>query len=112
MTKNKRMRDLPKSFQELRKAIEKQIQEERPIFSQNPSASDKPATDRDFIVRYYDGDQEIINVSDDDDLLTAYDVAEKELGGKLNLKVDFKLPSELTQEYYTQLIQGMSQNSS
>jgi hypothetical protein len=36
---------------------------------------------RDYVIRYVDNDEEVINVSDDEDLLTAYDVAEKELKG-------------------------------
>jgi hypothetical protein len=45
---------------------------------------------RDFSIKYVDGDQEQINVSDDEDLLTAYDVAEKELNGNLKLMVSLK----------------------
>lgn len=45
---------------------------------------------RDFSIKYVDGDQELINVSDDEDLMTAYDVAEKELNGNLKLTVALK----------------------
>lgn len=37
-----------------------------------------------------DGDQEYINVSDDEDLLTAYEVANKELNGSLKFIIEFK----------------------
>jgi len=47
-------------------------------------------TQRDYVIRYIDGDQEAINVSDDEDLLTAYEVAQKELRGSLKFIVDFK----------------------
>ena len=47
---------------------------------------------RDYVIRYFDGDQEAINVSDDEDLLTAYDVAEKELNNNLKFIVQFKEP--------------------
>jgi hypothetical protein len=42
---------------------------------------------RDFVIRYVDNEDETINVSDDEDLLTAYDVAEKDLKGSLKLMV-------------------------
>lgn len=45
---------------------------------------------RDFYIKYTDGDQELINVSDDEDLRTAYDVAKKELKGNLKFEVGFK----------------------
>jgi hypothetical protein len=45
---------------------------------------------RDYEIKYIDGDKEAINVSDDDDLLTAYDVAEKELSGNLRFIIKFK----------------------
>ncbi len=45
---------------------------------------------RDFVIRYTDNEDEIINVSDDDDLQTAYDVAEKDLKGSLKFTVQFK----------------------
>ena len=91
ITKNKRLLKLPKTFSQLKESVEKQIKEERPKFSSNPD----PSAERDYIIRYIDGDQELINISDDDDLYTAYDVAGKELGGKLSLKIDFKEPIDL-----------------
>ena len=45
---------------------------------------------RDFVIRYIDNEDETINVSDDEDLLTAYDIAEKDLKGSLKLTVQFK----------------------
>ena len=43
-----------------------------------------------FVVKYVDNDKEEINVSDDEDLLTAYDVALKELNGNLKFIVSPK----------------------
>ena len=45
---------------------------------------------RDFVIRYIDNEDETINVSDDEDLLTAYDIAERDLKGSLKLTVQFK----------------------
>jgi hypothetical protein len=45
---------------------------------------------RDFDIKYLDEDKELINVSDDEDLQTAYDYAKKQLNGNLKIVVDFK----------------------
>lgn len=45
---------------------------------------------RDYVIRYIDNDQELINVSDDEDLLEAYEVAENSLNSNLKLTVTFK----------------------
>ena len=37
-----------------------------------------------------DNEDEVINVSDDEDLLTAYDVADKDLKGSLKFMIHFK----------------------
>lgn len=42
------------------------------------------------MIRYIDNEDETINVSDDEDLLTAYDIAERDLKGSLKLTVQFK----------------------
>jgi len=42
------------------------------------------------VIRYVDNEEEVINVSDDEDLLTAYEVAEKDLKGSLKFMVQFK----------------------
>lgn len=100
MTKNKRIGQLPKTFSELRAVIENQIKDERPVFK-HPDAAALASSDRDFLVRYNDGDEEIINISDDEDLQTAYEVAAKELKGRLNIKVDFKMPIQVPPEYFS-----------
>ena len=94
-TKTKRVRELPRNFEALLALAESQIREEREVnqqvnesFNRHNNASF--LSGRDFSIKYVDGDQEMINVSDDEDLLTAYDVAEKELNGNLKLTVALK----------------------
>lgn len=84
-SKTKRVRDLPQSFEALQTLVEAQIKQERESRVSISAA-------RDYVIRYVDGDDEAINVSDDEDLLTAYDVAEKELKGSLRFTVSFKEP--------------------
>lgn len=45
---------------------------------------------RDYIVRYTDAENETINVSDDEDLQTCYEVAETELNGNIKFVIDFR----------------------
>ena len=47
---------------------------------------------KDYAIRYQDGDSDIINVSDDEDLQVAYKVARKELGGVLKFSITVKAP--------------------
>jgi hypothetical protein len=94
-TKTKRVRELPKNFEALLALADSQIREEREATQQLNESFHKQnnasfLSGRDFSIKYVDGDQELINVSDDEDLLTAYDVAEKELNGNLKLTVALK----------------------
>lgn len=94
-TKTKRVRELPRNFEALLALAESQIREEREATQQLNESFNKQnnasfLSGRDFSIKYIDGDQELINVSDDEDLLTAYDVAEKELNGNLKLTVALK----------------------
>jgi hypothetical protein len=50
----------------------------------------KETSERDYTIKYVDKDDEKINVSDDEDLLTAYEVAETELSGNLKFVVEWK----------------------
>ena len=90
-TKTKRIRDLPPNFQALKAAVEAQIKDERDLILQESAALNlsKPGQ-RDYVIRYVDGDDEAINVSDDEDLLTAYEVADRELKGNLRFIIHFK----------------------
>jgi len=45
---------------------------------------------KDYTIKYVDKDDEHINVSDDEDLLTAYEVAEMELNGNLKFVIEKK----------------------
>lgn len=96
-TKTKRLRDIPANFKTLTEIVEQQIREERELLQQVPNNGDQSfrssstfTSGRDFVIRYVDNEDEVINVSDDEDLLTAYDVATKDLKGSLKLTVDFK----------------------
>ena len=107
-TKTKRLREIPKSFKDLADIVEQQIKEERE--TQVPANGDQSfrststfTSGRDYVIRYVDNDDELINVSDDDDLLTAYDIAEKELKGSLKLTVSFK--NQMLQRSMTSTIQ-------
>lgn len=75
--KTKRVKALPDSFKALKTIVEAS-------FFKNQVC---PA----FNLKYVDADQELINVSDDEDLQTAYEVAGEELEGKLNLQI---IPAE------------------
>ena len=96
-TKTKRLREIPSSFKALTDIIEQQIREERELNPQSSTIEDQSfrststfMSGRDFVIRYIDNEDEIINVSDDEDLWTAYDIAEKDLKGSLKLTVQFK----------------------
>jgi hypothetical protein len=96
-TKTKRLRDIPSDFKTLTDIVEQQIREERDLLQQVPINGDQSfrssstfTSGRDFVIRYVDNEDETINVSDDEDLLTAYDVATKELKGSLKFTVEFK----------------------
>lgn len=75
---------MPPTFEALKQSVEAQIKDER-----DPTVQVPPGF-RDFNIKYVDGDDEQINVSDDEDLVTAYEVANKELNGNLKFIVDFK----------------------
>ncbi len=49
-----------------------------------------PQDARDYTIKYTDNTNDSINVSDEEDLSTAYDVAKKELNGNLKFVVSFK----------------------
>ena len=82
-SKTKRLAQVPHSFGLLVQTIDSHLRDDR----LNPPLANAP---RDFYIKYTDGDQELINVSDDEDLRTAYDVAKKELKGNLKFEVGFK----------------------
>jgi len=71
--KTKRVKALPDTFKALKQIVEASFFKNQicPVFN----------------LKYMDADQELINVSDDEDLKTAYEVAEEELEGKLCLQV-------------------------
>lgn len=79
LTKTKRIRDVPENFEALKKIVEALVKDEQ----MNPDQ---------LVIRYADRDDELINVSDDEDLLAAYEVAELDLDGSLKFVVQEKKP--------------------
>jgi hypothetical protein len=84
LSKTKRIREVPSNFEALKQSVEAQITGERDPNIQIPQGF------RDFSIKYVDGDEELINVSDDEDLITAYEVANKELKGNLKFIIEMK----------------------
>lgn len=74
------MREVPATFEALKQAIEKGIYTEEKINQLSTGV-------KEYHIQYIDGDKELINVSDDDDLVSAYQVAQKELGGNIKFSV-------------------------
>jgi hypothetical protein len=73
--------------------VEAQIREEREAMNLGDMSFRSMSSfisGRDYVIRYADNEQDIINVSDDEDLLTAYDIAESELKGSLKFTISFK----------------------
>ena len=76
-SKIKRIRDLPQTIEALRSVVDCQL---------DPTKAPKEH----YSIQYRDGQDDVINVSDDEDLLTAYEVAQKELQGNLKLHIALK----------------------
>jgi len=87
LSKTKILREVPTSFNGLKNKIAAQF---------NDDCLFKPEGDRNFTIKYLDGEDEHINVSDDDDLFTAYEVATKDLNKTVKFLVQPKqaLPTE------------------
>lgn len=92
--KMKRLGLAPGSYEDLRAKVEAQIAEERPIYGSPEFASAK----KDYTIRYEDGDKELVNVSDDEDLQAAYKVARRQLGNSLKFLVSFKKPAKVSKQ--------------
>lgn len=71
------MRDVPTTFEALKQTVEALLKDE--VDQKKP---------QDYVIKYVDKDNEMIDVSDDEDLFTAYEVAENELGGNLKFVID------------------------
>jgi hypothetical protein len=79
-SKIKRIRDLPQTIEALRSVVDSQL-----------DPAKVPSEDHQcYSIQYRDGQNDVINVSDDEDLLTAYEVAQKELQGNLKLHIAIK----------------------
>ena len=87
-TKTKRITGIPENFSALNSKVEAMIKNERDFLPD----IDKKEQKRDYTIKYEDGSNELINVSDDEDLQTAYEVALTELDGNLKFVIEFKKP--------------------
>lgn len=98
----KRVRDAPESFEALKSTVKAQI-----------SKSSKNATfvrQGNFAITYTDDTGDVINVSDDEDLHAAYDVAENFMNRQLKLQIkqrdnheeDIQIDSKQTQKIESQ----------
>ena len=85
LDKTKRVRDVPENFDALKKQVEALIRDDK-IKETNISQN----KERDYVIKYEDKEHEMINVSDDEDLFTAYEVAELELNGNLKFVIEPK----------------------
>ena len=92
LSKTKRIREVPENFEALKQLVEALIKDERELL-QGQQVVIK--NDRDYVIRYTDKDNELIDVSDEEDFQTAYDIAEHELGGNLKFVVDFRKPATI-----------------
>jgi PB1 domain len=77
LSKIKRVRDVPQSFDALKSVVEAQLKD--------TNVNQVSSNPRNYQIQYRDAQNDLINVSDDDDLLTAYEIATKELQGNLKL---------------------------
>lgn len=75
-SKIKRLNKVPHSFEQLKEVIAAQLKDPQP--------------GKNYTIKYCDAQSDLINVSDDDDLLTSYEVAKKELNGNLKFQVTVK----------------------
>jgi hypothetical protein len=87
------MREIPPTFEALKTVVEALVSDER-----NPNHVPSGSTGRDYTIKYMDPDNELINVSDDEDLQAAYEVAETDLNGNLKFVVEFKKTHIVTDE--------------
>lgn len=88
LNKIKRVRDVPSSFDALKLTVEAQLKDNEQVCSQP----------RNYSIQYRDAFNDLINISDDDDLLSAYETAAKDLQGNLKLTVNVKAAAAIVVE--------------
>ena len=86
----KRVRELPENFEALRKQIRSQMCKGKP--------EDQFIQSGHYQIVYEDDTGDIINLSDDEDLLAAYEVAETSMGRQLKLKIQPRPGSQQVQQ--------------
>jgi len=77
----KRVREIPENFNSLRSVVESQMKKK------GSSLMEKLINAKAYAITYTDETGDVINLSDDEDLMTAYEVAETSLGNQLKLNV-------------------------
>jgi hypothetical protein len=76
----KRVRELPENFEALKVQVKAQM-------AKGEQAEKHMILTNQYALQYQDDTGDIINVSDDEDLFAAYEVAEESLGSQLKLNV-------------------------
>ena len=76
----KRVRELPENFEALKSQVKVQM-------AKGEQADKHMILSNQYALQYQDDTGDIINVSDDEDLYAAYEVAEESLNGQLKLQV-------------------------
>jgi len=76
----KRVRDIPENFSALKKVVKAQM-------SKKGTFMEKLINSEKYSISYTDDCGDVINVSDDEDLYTAFEVAETSLGNQLKLNI-------------------------
>lgn len=87
----KRVRDAPESFEALKSVVKATMSKVKA-----PAAQD--IAKGHFVLTYEDDTGDTINISDDEDLLTAYDVAENHMNRQLKIKVVLQENVEMVEE--------------
>jgi hypothetical protein len=70
----------------LKSIVEALLSEDKEV----SSLADQTTTVKPYSIKYVDADNEEINISDDEDLSTAYYIAQKDLNGSLKFVISLK----------------------
>ena len=87
----KRVRDIPENFEALKSTLKAQM-------AKGHQGDQSFIISNQFAITYKDDTGDVINVSDDEDLFAAYDVAETALGKQLKLQVEPRPSQNLMNE--------------
>lgn len=87
----KRVRDAPESFEALKSVVKATMSKVKASAAQDIARGH-------FVLTYEDDTGDTINISDDEDLLTAYDVAENHMNRQLKIRVVIQENTEMVEE--------------